>query len=211
MKFGNDSSTNVDNSGTNNGIQIGNNTGTFILNQGLSTGDLEALLNQIGGQCITKKEALQENIQHNSTSEHKWYRSDTGEEVRPDQLLKIGNTTAQIDGNIARAEILLPNGKTMYTEYDIETNGINLVKTEGFPEEYELKIPPELIIKKLQGFFTVQNKNYPAEKYILKFGGYLVAVYDINEHKLLEFDAHAPAGMMTHIDVNTKQITFVNK
>lgn len=208
MKFGNDSSIHLDNCGTNNGIQIGNNTGSIVFNQGLSAEDREALLKQFKEQYHAES---RENTQRGSTSNHTWYRSDTGEEIHPDQLLKIGNTTAQLDGNIARAEILLPNGKTIYTEYDMETNGVNIFKSEGFPEEYEVKVPPELILHKFQGYINVQNKIYPAEKYFLKFGGYLFAVYDTVTHKLLDFEAKSPAGMVAHINVNLRLITFINK
>ena len=71
---------------------------------------------------------------HESTPQkQKWFRSDTGEEVLPTQLIKSNNITAQLDGAMGRIETTLENGKTMYAEFDIDKDEATNIVSEGFP------------------------------------------------------------------------------
>lgn len=50
-----------------------------------------------------------------------WTRSDTGKTIFPNELLRNGNVVAQLDDNVTRAEINMPDGKTMYAEFDVDS------------------------------------------------------------------------------------------
>lgn len=143
-------------------------------------------------------------------SSSEWYRSDTGKEILPTDLLKYGNVTAQIDGTVARAEICKPNGKTIYAEIDTKNNSVSHIISEGFPQEYVIDIPQNLIINKKEGTTIIQGITYRAEIYLLKFNGHVQAIYDIN-NKLQDIDIQAPAGMTAFIDTTNNKICIVNK
>ncbi len=195
-----------------------------------TTNTISSAVESIRENIDTKFDALNKNIQqlhaplspigegssHSATASdvqqsHRWFRSDNGEEVRSDQLIVYGNVTAQLDNNIARGEIKLLNGKTMYAEFDIEKNELSNIKLEGFPQKYSIQIADELIISVTEHPLIYQGVTHILKHYNLKFGGSLTAVYDSSQTALLDFQAHAPAGMTTHIDTNIMQICFIKK
>ena len=141
----------------------------------------------------------------------KWYRSDTGEEIFPTELLKYGNITAQIDGTVARAEILKPDGTVVYAEIDAEKGSASNIVAEGFPQEYVIDIPQNLLINKKDGTTMIQGITYKAEVYLLKFSGYALAIYDVKDNKLQDVQIKAPAGMTVLVDTTNKRICIVNK
>ena len=148
------------------------------------------------------------NVENGSS---KWYRSDTGKEILPTELLKYGNTTAQIDGTVARVEICKPDGKTIYAELNTKNNSASNIVAEGFPQEYVIDIPQNLIIDKKDGTTIIQGITYRAEIYLLKFNGHIHAIYDINNNKLRDIDIQAPAGMTVFVDTINNKICIVNK
>ena len=148
------------------------------------------------------------NVENGSS---KWYRSDTGKEILPTELLKYGNTTAQIDGTVARVEICKPDGKTIYAELNTKNNSASNIVAEGFPQEYVIDIPQNLIIDKKDGTTIIQGITYRAEIYLLKFNGHIHAIYDINNNKLQDIDIQAPAGMTVFVDTTNNKICIVNK
>lgn len=141
----------------------------------------------------------------------KWYRSDTGEEVLSTELLKYGNLTAQIDGTVARAEVRKPDGKTIYAEIDMKNNSASNIVAEGYPQEYVIDVPQNLIISKKEGTTIIQDVTYREEICLLKFNGYVQAIYDINNNKLQDLNARAPVGMTISVDTINKKICFLNK
>jgi hypothetical protein len=140
-----------------------------------------------------------------------WTRSDTGKVVTPDELIKQGNTMLQIDGDEARCEIKTSDGKIMYAEFDINSNAAKNIVIEGFPQEYALNIPQSVIVNKQEGVTIIQGVKYHAKKYVLKFGGYLNAIYDEVSGKLQDVSAKAPAGMSVVLDETNKLVRIVNK
>ena len=148
------------------------------------------------------------NVENGSS---KWYRSDTGKEILPTELLKYGNTTAQIDGTVARVEICKPDGKTIYAELNTKNNSASNIVAEGFPQEYVIDIPQNLIIDKKDGTTIIQGITYRAEIYLLKFNGHIHAIYDINNNKLQDIDIQAPAGMTVFVDTTNNKICIVTK
>ena len=142
---------------------------------------------------------------------NKWYRSDTGEEILPTELLKYGNITAQIDGTFVRFELCKPDGKTIYAETNTKDNSVSRIVAEGFPQEYVIDIPQNLIIDKKYGTTIIQGTMYKAEIYLLKFNGYIQAIYDIKNNKLQDINMQAPAGMMVFVDTTDNKIRIVNK
>lgn len=143
--------------------------------------------------------------------EARWFRADTKEEVKRDQLIRYGNITAQIDGSVGRMQVALPDGKTVYSEYDIEKKRLGNIVAEGFPQEYKVSVPPQIVITKKDFSLKLEGNMYRAELYQLKFGGRLLALYDLAENKLQSFEAKAPAGMIAHIDPKSKRVIFVDK
>lgn len=143
--------------------------------------------------------------------EARWFRADTKEEVKRDQLIRYGNITAQIDGSVGRMQVALPDGKTVYSEYDIEKKQLGNIVAEGFPQEYKVSVPPQIVINKKDFSLKLEGNMYRAELYQLKFGGRLFALYDLAENKLQSFEAKALAGMIAHIDPKSKRVTFVDK
>lgn len=141
----------------------------------------------------------------------KWYRSDTGKEILPTELLKHGNVTAQIDGTVARAQICKPDGKTVYAEIDTKNNSVRNIVAEGFPQEYVIDIPKNLIIDRKDGTTIIQGITCRAEIYLLKFKGYVQAIYDINDNKLQDVNIQAPAGMTAVVDTTNNRICLINK
>ena len=177
-----------------------------------------------GIYCVAKDENdLQEKIVNHlklyfsknnmkiENSPSKWYRSDTGKEVLPTELLKYGNMTAQIDGTVARVEVCKPDGKTIYTEIDTKNNSASHIVAEGFPQEYVIDIPQNIIINKEECTTIIQGITYRVEIYLLKFNGYVQAIYDINDNKLQDINIQAPAGMTAFVDTTNNKIRIINK
>ena len=144
-------------------------------------------------------------------SSNRWYRTDTGEEVLPTELLKFGNTSAQLDGTVARVEVSRPDGKTIYAEVDTTGNSVSRIVTEGYPQEYVIDIPQDLIIEKKYGTTIIEGKVYRAEIYVLKFNGHIHAIFDIQNNKLQDINVQAPAGMTAIVDIDNKKIRIAKK
>ena len=142
---------------------------------------------------------------------NRWYRSDTGQEIKPTELLKYGNFKTQIDGNVARAEIIKPDGKTVYAEMNIKDNSVSNIVADGFPQEYVIDIPKNLIINKKEDTITVDGALYRLEVYLLKFNGFVQALYDLQNNKLQDINAKAPAGMRILVDTTNNKIHLVNE
>lgn len=195
----------IENNGCNKGVQAGEVYGDVVINQGATPEEIESII----------ANAVKQYRQSNSYSgdqksrQKKWFRYDTGREVKPDELIVSENITVQLDENIARAEVRLPDNETIYAEYDIEKNQINNIVGDGFPQEYSIHIPPEILISKKTLVWRLEGQNYNIDQYLLKFGGHLLAAYDIKDNKLQGIEAKAPAGMKAHVDSTTKTITFV--
>lgn len=153
---------------------------------------------------FTKSNMKDENVSS------KWYRSDNGKEILPTELLKHGNVTAQIDGTVARVEVCKPDGKTIYAEMDTKNNAVSHIVAEGFPQEYVIDIPQNLIIDKKEGTTIIQGTTYRVEIYLLKFNGHIQAIYDIN-NKLQDINIQAPTGMTAIVDTTNNKICIVNK
>lgn len=201
------SSITIENNGCNNGVQLGENHGNVVVNQGATPEEIENIV----ANTVEKYQQRDSTSGGQKSERKKWFRFDTGNEVRPDELIVCENITAQLEENIARAEVKLPDNKTLYAEYDIEKNQIKNVVGDGFPQEYSIHIPPEILIRNDKPVvLKIDGQNYKVERYILKFGGYLLAAYDVTESKLQSVVAKAPAGMKTHMDCNEKIITFIN-
>lgn len=143
-----------------------------------------------------------------NTATH-WYHTDTGQEILPTQLLKCGNTVAQIDGTTARVEVSRPDGKTVYAEVDTKRNAVGNIAIEGYPQEYVLDVPKNIIIGKRTGKALVDGITYRAEHYILKFNGHVTAIYDLDTNELQDVDIQAPLGMTVIIDVENQKIRIV--
>lgn len=207
MKFGNYSSVTIENNGYNMGVQVGNNTGNITINQDIPSNKIDELV-----QNIAEKIAEQQhnNLPHDNTpTKKKWFRADTGKEITPDELLTHGNITAQIDGNVARVESCLPDGKTIYAEFNIDGNEISNIVSEGFPQEYSIRIPTEIQIHMKSFQCKVKGCIYDAKYYELKFGGFLLSLYGVNDHKLRDVIAKAPAGMKIYVNPIIKEVTFI--
>lgn len=141
---------------------------------------------------------------------NKWYRSDTQKEILPIQLLKHGNMKTQIEGTVARVEVGKSDKKTVYAEIDTKNNSVSHIVAEGFPQEYVLDIPQNLIINKKDYPIVYQNIIYRNEVYSLKFNGYIQAIYDIN-NKLQNISIQSPAGMKACIDPAQNKIYVVDE
>lgn len=153
-----------------------------------------------------------ENINDNNVKTNKiWTRLDTKNIVTSNELIKNGNNILQLDGDEARCEIKTDDGQIMYAEFDIESGGVKNIVIEGYPMEYSLDIPKNIIINKQEGISSVQGIKYRAEKYILKFGGYLVAIYDLKSGKIKDIDSKAPAGMSVFVDSKHKLVRIIDK
>lgn len=142
---------------------------------------------------------------------YKWYRSDTNQEISPQDVLQLFDNKVQLDGNIARFEKTLPDGNTIYSEYDFESGTIKNVTAPGFPQEYTVDIAHDQIILKKEQEITINGNAYILVYYRLKFGGECYVYYDKETHCLQQFDGRAPANKQFSIDVNTKKITLINK
>ena len=46
---------------------------------------------------------------------------------------------------------------------------------------------------------------------MLKFNGYVQAIYDINDNKLQDINIQAPAGMTAFVDTTNNKIRIINK
>lgn len=148
------------------------------------------------------------NIENGS---NRCYRSDTGEEILPTELLRFGNMTAQIDGTVARVEVCKPNGKKVYAELDAKNNSASNIVADGFPQDYVIDIPQDLIIHKRDGKTVIDGITYRAEIYLLKFNGHVQAIYDIYNNKLQDVHIQAPAGMTVFVDTDNNVIRFIKK
>lgn len=115
------------------GVQVGHNSGNITIHQDISSDKIDELAQsialKIAEQCHNDNFSL-----GSSSTKTKWFRSDTGKEITPVELLKHGNITAQIDGNVARAEFCLSDGQAMYAEFDMENNQISNIVSKGFPQ-----------------------------------------------------------------------------
>lgn len=210
MKFGSDPTITVENNGCNQGVQVGSNTGTINFNQTLSTEAMEQLASAVANEV--KKQTVptvQKQTDGEPVEKQRWFRSDTGEEVLPNQLVKTENATLQLDGNIGRMEMVMPDGKSMYVEYDIEKNAIFSLKADGYPQEYSLDIQDRIKLSMERFHAKINGKNCYVEKYTLKFGGFLLAVYDEENRILQHVEAKAPAGMKCFASPIEKKITFI--
>ena len=126
-------------------------------------------------------------------------------------MLEFGNTTAQLDGNVVRAQVRTPNGNCIYGEIDTVTNSVSNITIDGYPQDYKLDIPQNLIIHEDDGWTTVRDVLYLVKRISLKFNGSVTALYDPHHMKLQDVAAEAPAGMNVLIDTNNKRITLVQK
>ncbi len=147
----------------------------------------------------------------NKDKSHEWVDANTKRKISSDDLLKCGNTTAQIDNNIARANIRKPDGTDMYVEYNMDSNTVSALKTEGFPEKYKIDLPTELIVRKGSNIIIIEGITYRLEHITLKFGGLVEAVYDINTSELKDITAKAPAGMSIFVDTTNNKICVIEK
>ena len=208
MKFENDSSVTIENSGSNMGVQVGHNSGNITIHQDIPSDRIDDLAQSIAlkvaEQCQNDNSPL-----GSASTKTKWFRADTGKEITSDELLKQGNITAQIDGNVARAEFCLSDGQAMYAEFNMENNQISNIVSKGFPQEYSICVPEEIQIRVNSFRCKIGAHAYNAKYYELKFGGYLICLYDVNTHTLQEIFAKAPAGMKTFTNPIKKEITFV--
>lgn len=118
--------------------------------------------------------------------------------------------TAQLDGTVARVEVCKPDGKTAYAEIDIKNNSASRIVAEGFPQEYVIDIPKNSIISKKDRATIIKGIPYRVEFYLLKFNGYVQAIYDMN-NKLRDINIQAPAGMTAFVDTTNNKIGIVNK
>lgn len=98
----------------------------------------------------------------------------------------------------------------MYAEFDIDKDEATNIVSEGFPQEYTVKIPSNIVINSVQFIVKDGENTYRIEKYQLKFGGYLLAIYDVGNNKLQGLQAKAPAGMKTNVNPKLQIITFVS-
>lgn len=142
---------------------------------------------------------------------HRWFRGDTGEEALPHNLIKTNNMITQLDGDVVRTETVLPNGKTVYAEIDIRENKVENIVADGFPQEYSIDISHDIIIGAQEDLVSIQNVMYRMEKKQLKFGGYLIAIYDLQKSRLQQVELKAPAGMKAHINPTKKTIGLIYK
>lgn len=139
-----------------------------------------------------------------------WIRSDTGKAVLPNELIKYGDNAMQLDGNVTRADIKMPDGKTMYAEVDVKRKTGSNITTDGYPQEYFLEIPQSIIVNKQEGDIIFKGIECRIEKYVLKFGGYFIAIYDKISGELQECSGKAPAGMTIIQDVTNKLVRIVD-
>ncbi|ABX41309.1 SIR2 family NAD-dependent protein deacylase [Lachnoclostridium phytofermentans] len=140
-----------------------------------------------------------------------WIRSDTRKGVSSNELIKCGDVVTQLDGNVVRAEVDMPDGKSIYAEFNIDRNEVSNVVIDGYPQAYSLDIPKNIIVNKQEGMIIIQGIEYRAEKYILKFGGYLNSIYDKVSGELQDISAKAPVGMTITVDETNKLLRIVAK
>jgi hypothetical protein len=158
------------------------------------------------------KKSTSENINENNMKTNKiWTRLDTKNIVTKNELIRNGNNILQLDGGEARCEIKTHDGQIMYAEFDINSGGVKNIAIEGYPMEYSLDIPKRIIINKQEGISSVQGIKYRAEKYVLKFGGYLIAIYDLKSGKIKDIDSKAPTGMSVVVDSKHKLVSIIDK
>ena len=141
----------------------------------------------------------------------KWFRYDTRKEIKSNELVKFGNYTFQIDDTIARVEMIKPDGKSVYVEMDTNKSSISNIVAEGFPIEYVVEIPENLIINKQNDIKLINGTKYRIEFSLLKFNGYVIAIYDFLQNKLHDIKIQAPVGMSARIDTTNKRIYFISK
>lgn len=140
-----------------------------------------------------------------------WYHKGTGKAISPAELLQCGNTTAQFEGNIVRAQVCSSDGNCVYGEIDTAVNAISNITTDGYPQDYKLDIPQNLIIHEDDDLITVHGALYRVKRFSLKFNGSVTALYDPHHSILQDISAKAPVGMDVFIDINNKVITLVSK
>ena len=150
------------------------------------------------------------NSTNNPQIVNKWFRSDTGKEISPNELLKLGNITAQIEGNMARVEVTKPDGETIYAEMDIEKDEARNIVANGFPQEYSIDIPENLIVGKQYNNITINGTTYREEKYIFKFNGLLIVLYDVENNKIQDMTFKAPAGMKVLVNPTNKKVCLID-
>lgn len=206
MKLEQDSSINIENNGCNQGVQVGNNSGNITVNHGPSEADMKKFMEMISDSI---RKSQNENPSTAIPEKKKWFRSDTQQAVKSDDLIKIGNTTAQIDGSVMRMETSLPDHQTVYAEFDMDKNMVSNIVAEGFPQEYTVNIPKELLVDTRSFQMEIEGQVYNAKCDKLKFGGEMMALYDIKENKLQSISAKAPAGMRASVNPLKKEVTFI--
>lgn len=206
MILGSDSSIHIENSGCNQGVQVGNNSGNITVNNGLSEADVKKILAMLSDMTRNPQNG---NLGTETPEKQKWFRADTKQEIKPNELIEYGNMSAQLDGSVMRAEVVLPNKQTVYAEFDSDKNMISHVVAEGFPQEYTVNIPKEIIIYTQTFHVEIEGQIYNVKHDKLKFGGEITTFYDIKENKLQEISAKAPAGMKASIDPSKKEVTFI--
>lgn len=94
---------------------------------------------------------------------------------------------------------------------NIKDNSVSNIVADGFPQEYIIDIPKNLIINKKEDTITVDGALYRIEVYILKFNGFVQALYDLQNNKLQDINAKAPAGMSILVDTANNKVCVVNK
>ena len=145
-----------------------------------------------------------------NTKTPKINNKDMGRKVYPNDLLKLGNTTAQIDGDVARVEFRKPDGSTIYAEINGKKGEVKNIVADGFPQEYIVNIPENLIIRKQDNIISIHGIKYRVETYVLKFSGAAHVVYDIVSNKIQDMRIEAPAGMKVFLDSTNKKVYFID-
>lgn len=140
-----------------------------------------------------------------------WICSDIGKAVSPNELIKYGDGIIQLDDNVIRTEVNMPDGKPIYAEFDTDRNEASNIASDGYPQEYSLDIPKNIILNKQEDVATIQGIEYRIEKYKFKFGGYLNATYDKVSGKLQDLSAKAPVGMIVFVNATDKLVSIVDK
>lgn len=140
----------------------------------------------------------------------KWFRSD-GKEISSDELIKIDNTSFQIDGDIIRTEMKTQDGRLVYMEFDTKKLAMKNIVLEGYPQEYKLNIPDDLIVKKHNKGVIINGIKYRIEECLLKFGGHSQIIYDTINNQIQNINIEAPAGKEVYISRMDKTISLIDK
>lgn len=151
-------------------------------------------IHKVGDNLSKKIDNLASTQQVSKKQENKssWINQSTGEKLDPEKIYQKGIIKAKIDGDMAYAEYMLPDGKTTYGEFDIKRNAVMNVKYAYPLSEYKLDIPDKLVVKEEASTTTNGIKNFPAKIIHLKWGKRVVISYE--------------NGQLVDIDINTRTI-----